>query len=688
MNELLEFHHQFTADIQGNADAMGLVTAEAFFEKVADLLSEAGEIDEANRSYYEAKNSGQQLQVDGYGGDPSENSNILSLILCDFVPNEEIRVLNRMHIERLQNRIYRFLIASTNPGFREKLEETSSAFGLTDLISTRWSSIEKIKLVIATNGNFSARTDAEAIDPVDGKPITLSVWDLKRLKQFMDQGQARADLKIDFQHDFGGGIPLLKAFGGEGSLESYLAVIPGKQLAAIYDKWGPRLLEANVRSFLQARGKVNQGIRNTIRDEPEMFFSYNNGLSATADEIEIEKTDSGLELIRANNLQIVNGGQTTASLHAAKKLFEEQLENIHVQMKLTIVPDNQSEDAVPQISEYANSQNKVNAADFFANHPLHIRTEELSRQLLAPAGEDGYRETKWFYERARGQYADERGRRSPAERKKFDAEFPRKQFFTKTDLSKYVNTFECIPHIVSRGAQKNFSEFAKNISRKWGKDGSVFDKLWYKRLVAKNIIFKAMEKLVSNADWYEGGYRANIVTYGIAKVVYDTNKSGKTIDLDLVWRNQTVTPELKAMLLVAGEASQRIINNPPSGIRNISEWAKKEICWTWLSENEVCYPNRTGRAIISLDAEKDRTKDEKSEAALDQSVNSELEVHALGSQIWKSACDWARERESLSPKELGILETCSAIPRKMPSGKQCVIAMAALQKLKNEGFSD
>ena len=171
MTELLEFHHQLIADIQGDADAMGLVTAEAFFEKVADLLSEAGEVDEADRAYYEGKYSVHQMQVDGYGGDPSDNSGVLTLIICDFGLSEEIRVLNRPHVERLQNRLFRFLVSSMKPDFKSQLEETSPGFGLADLISTRWNMIEKVKLVVATNGNFSARSDAEPLDPIDGKPI-------------------------------------------------------------------------------------------------------------------------------------------------------------------------------------------------------------------------------------------------------------------------------------------------------------------------------------------------------------------------------------------------------------------------------------------------------------------------------------------------------------------------------------
>jgi hypothetical protein len=686
MDELKDFHQQLIADVQGDADVMGLVTVEAFFEKAAELLSEAGEIDEANRAYFEGKYSSHQLQVDGYGGDPAENSEVLTLILCDFALSDDVRVVNKGYIERLQKKLYRFLTLSLNANFREGLEETSAGFGLADLICTRWKIIEKIKLIIVTNGNFSARSDAENLDALDGKRITLSVWDLKRLKQFMEQGQARADLVIDFENDFGGGIPLLRASGVDGALESYLAVIPGEQLAAIYEKWGPRLLEANVRSFLQARGKVNQGIRNTIRDEPQMFFSYNNGLSATADGIELKQSKIGLELVRADNLQIVNGGQTTASLHAARKTLEEQLDQIHVQMKLTIVPRSQSEEVVPRISEYANSQNKVNAADFFANHPFHIRIEELSRRILAPAGDGGYRETKWFYERARGQYADEKGRRTQTEKKKFDAEFPRSQFFTKTDLAKYENTIDGLPHMVSRGAQKNFSEFAKNIGKRWGKDGSGFDELWFKRLVAKTILFRAMEKLVSNADWYEGGYRANIVTYGIAKVCFDASQHEKVIDFDLIWKSQKISQVLESALLSAAEVAQTVINHPPQGVRNSSEWAKKEICWKWLSERDIDYPSKIDRAIISTDSAKNRVKEAKSDAVLDKNVHAEIEVHRLGNQFWISARNWARERGALNPKEQGVLDTCAAIPRKMPSEKQCIVALSALKKLKDEGF--
>ncbi|WP_457650374.1 AIPR family protein [Profundibacter sp.] len=686
MTGLEEFHHQLIADIQGDADVLGLVTVEAFFEKVGELLTEAGEIDGANRAYFEGSYSRGNLQIDGYGGDPRDGDGVLSLILCDFSLSDTVRLVYKDNLQSLLNRIFRFLKASLERDFRERLEETSAGFGVADLIATTWKDVEKVKLIIVSNADSRTQADAAKVKDLDGKPVTLSVWDLKRLKKFMEQGQTRASLVVDFEKDFGSAIPLLAASGGASSLESYLAVIPGKQLSAIYDKWGPRLLEANVRSFLQARGKVNRGIRDTIRDEPHMFFSYNNGLSVTADAIEVRQTDIGLYLIRADNLQIVNGGQTTASLYAARKLFADELEQVHVQMKLTIVPPELSEKVVPKISEYANSQNKVNAADFFSNHPFHIRTEELSRRVLAPAGREGYRETKWFYERARGQYADERGRRTPAERKKFDAEYPRPQFLTKTDMAKYENTWSCLPHIVSLGAQKNFTEFAKHIGKRWGADGAAFDQLWFKRMIAKAIVFRGTEKLVSAAEWYEGGYRANIVTYSIAKIVHDAEKREMLIDLDSIWRYQEIPTDLKAALLIAGAEAQDVITHPPEGVRNFGEWAKKQACWKWLSERNLQFPDGFDSILISPDLANETVLDARADTALETSVESEIEVYRLGAEFWAEARNWARERGLLSPRENGILETCAAIPVKMPTEKQCTIAMAALAKISEAGF--
>lgn len=686
MSDLDEFHRQIIADVQGDADALGRINATAFFEITGEYLTEAGEIDSASWSYFEGKASSSTLQVHGYGGDPRDAEGILSLIICDFEITPETRTVNFDYVKRLFKRLVDFLTQARKASFRAGLEESSAGFGLADMISATWSEIDKIKLILVTNAEFRAKSDGVPAGSIDQKPVTYSVWDLKRLARYVEQGLTRQSSEVDFVKDFGGPVPVLRASSGGAALETYIAVIPGHQLASIYDRWGPRLLESNVRSFLQARGAVNRGIRDTIAKKPEMFLAYNNGLSATADSVDIEESPKGLMLKKAENLQIVNGGQTTASIHAARKGAAEQLNQVFVQMKLSIVPSELSDEVVPLISQFANSQNKVAAADFFANHPFHIRIEGFSRRLLVPAGADGYRETKWFYERARGQFADERGRRTIAERKIFDAEYPRSQFLSKTDLAKYENTWSELPHEVSKGAQKNFTEFAKAIGNRWGKDGSSFDEVWFRRLIAKAIIFRRTENLVSSAQWYQGGYRANIVTYAIAKLVHDAEKRGRSVNLEAVWRQQATSEPLEEALMVAAEDAQSVILSPPTGIRNLSEWAKKQGCWKVLADRQLEYPDTLDDALVARDEAAAVVRDARADRAMAASVSAEVRVHQLGPQFWNEVVRWARQNRRMSPTDIGILETCAAIPRRMPNDRQCKFALAILEKLVDGGF--
>ncbi|WP_306751531.1 AIPR family protein [Paracoccus actinidiae] len=686
MSELEEFHQNLIADVQGDADATGSYIQEAFFEKVGEILNEAGEIEECDYCHFEGKRGKVTLQITGYSGDPRDTGGELGLILTDFQITSDVRRTDGKHLKGQFAKLVEFLRHARREDFLDELEETSNAAQLAELIQVRWSVIEKIKLIYVTNSDSRAKVDAKPAGTIDGKTVTYSSWDLKRLQAYIEQGRAREDLTIDFAEDFGGGIPVLKASGADTALESYIAVIPGAQLAQLYDRWGARLLEANVRSFLQARGKVNKGIRETIIKEPHMFLAYNNGLSATAEKVVLKRTDDGLVITSADNLQIVNGGQTTASIHAARKLAGEGLKDIFVQMKLNVVPQVLAATVVPLISEFANSQNKVNAADFFANHPFHIRIEELSRKLLAPAGSEGYRETKWFYERARGQFADERSKKTPAQRSKWDAEFPKSQFFTKTDLAKFENSWNGRPHDVSKGAQKNFAEFAKVIEKVWVRSGARVDEVWFRHLIAKAIIFRRLEKLVSAQEWYEGGYRANIVTYAIAKVANDAEAADKAVDLGRVWRMQTVPTALEEALLVAAAEAQAIITAPPDGIRNMSEWAKKQACWERFRKTKLNYSEDFEGMLIA--AEEARSEDDaiKDDAELTKSVENQARVFELGAKFWQQARDWGRLHKLLSPMEYQVLDTCAKIPTRIPTENQTAFAIKILAKLEGSGF--
>lgn len=401
MSDLEEYHCQLMADIRKDADVSGVMTVEAFFEKVKDRLTEAGELETADRAFYEFGEGKQSLRIDGYGGDPRDGDGVLSLIICDFHDTDEPQTFAAAALPSLFNPLVRYLQAARKSEFRDGLNEISPGFQVSDTIATTWPQITKIKLIAVSNRLYDGRSDADSAGTLDGIPVTRNVWDLARPERWGRSGQIE-DRTIDFANDFGGAISALKASRESEQLESYLAVIPGLQLAATYDKWGARLLESNVRSFLQARAATNKGIARTIRETPDLFFSYNNGISATADAVVVSTDEDGLKINAITNLQIVNGGQTTGSVHAALKSAKENLADAFVQMKLTVVPSETSEDIVPKISEYANTQNKVNAADFFSNHPFHIRMEEFSRRIIAPKAEGSRHETKWFYGRARG----------------------------------------------------------------------------------------------------------------------------------------------------------------------------------------------------------------------------------------------------------------------------------------------
>lgn len=686
MSELHEYHQNLMADIRREADASGVLMVEAFFDRMTERLTEAGELEVADRAFYQSGEGGQKLRIDGYAGDPRDSEGVLGLIVCDFVDSDEVRTFGKGDVPPILNPLIRFLKKARTEEFRDALNEVSPAFQVSDLIIATWSQVTKVKLILVSNRQYIGRDDTVKLADLGDVPITWSVWDLARFERFDRSGQAREDMVIDFANDFGAPLPALKASQTGAALESYLMIVPGQQLAEIYDRWGARLLEANVRSFLQARAKTNKGIQKTVKEEPELFFPYNNGLSATADEVTCVRTNDGLAVASISNLQIVNGAQTTGSIHAGLKSAREQLSQVFVQMKLTVVPPDRSEDIVPKISEYANTQNKVNAADFFSNHPFHIRIEQFSRSVIFTAREGERHDSKWFYERSRGQFINARGRLTPAQQKKFDLEFPKAQLFSKTDLAKFEYSAAGYPHVVSKGAQKNFAEFAKEIGEAWSKSDAKYDELWYRRLIAKAIIFRKLETEVPKQPWYEGGYRANIVTYAMAKVFRDANGEKQVLDLDAIWRRQSVPEALQRALLLAAAEAHDVITRPPPGVRNMSEWAKQQACWNGLKGRKLDYDEDFDSCLTLVETARSTRRAARATEVMTEGINAQTEAVSLGAGFWNTVMDWGRSERKLTPKDMQILQICASMPRRIPTDFQAKHAMDLLARLKDQGF--
>jgi hypothetical protein len=681
-----EFHHELFQDVISSADTGGHYVEDAFFDYFCEYLIDAGELETGDRVQYLGPRG---LRVDGYGGDPLNAEGVLSLIVTDFSQSPDVTTLTASDMDAIFSRLFNFLSRTRDASFRNGLEETSPVFGLADLIAQRWPGILKVRLFLVSNRVLSSRVDGRDAGELAGVPVTYSVWDLSRLHRFRTAGSGREDILIDLANDFGGPIPALSAQVSDADYEAYMLVVPGVQLAAIYDRWGPRLLERNVRVFLQARGSVNKGIRNTIDNEPDMFFAYNNGVTATAEAVETQRDGDGLAVTLLRNFQIVNGGQTTASIHAAGRRKSVDLSSVFVQMKLCVVDRTQAMDVVPRISEYANSQNRINAADFFANHPFHVRMQDFSRRIFAPSPDGTFRESKWFYERARGQYQDARALLSNAQKRRFDLEYLRTQLISKTDLAKVLNAWSGHPDIVSRGSQKNFGEFARGIGTEWTDHPDTFNETYYRHAIAMAIVFRETERLVSEQDWYQGGgIRSRVVPYAIAKLAHDAEARGGYIDFERIWRAQALPDDLRLALTVVSKAVHDVIVDSAAENPNPLEWAKQPACWSRVRTLGVDWPAGWLDTLLTSVQERERRRAGVKDQRVLNGIEAQTVVVGAGGEFWRRAKEYGATRELLTPTEASILDVAASVPVRIPSERQSLRAIATLRKLHGEGFQE
>lgn len=619
-----------------DSEEAGEFRVDQFTQTMAEYLIEAGEIDDINICYFKTRG----MRINGYN--ISQDEDCLDLFITIFNQQFPLVSVTKTQCDAAFKQAETILRKGLT-GYHKSLEESSEVFDAFQRIYEIKNQLTRCRIYLLTDGLVKQETFVS--DNVDGISTSMSVWDVRRVYRFASSGKKFEPIEIDFLQEYGDLIPCLSLSDPDSDYEGYLAVIPGEILAGIYDKYGPRLLERNVRSFLQARGKVNKGIRSTILENPHRFFAYNNGITATAELIEF-KNENGLKISRVRNLQIVNGGQTTASLYHTAVKDKADLSGIFVQAKLSVIPEKYIEEIVPLISRYANSQNKVNDADFFANDPLHVDIEELSRTVWTPTTGGAGRATRWFYERARGQYMDAKSReRTPARKKQFETLSPSRQKFTKTDLSKYENTWMQLPHIVSLGAQKNFNHFSIQLKER----GKVkVDKEYFEHLIAKAILFKRADKIVRDQKY--GAYKANIVTYTLAWLSHHTSQR---IDLDRIWGEQDITPALREAIKDTSVFVQEAITNPPDN-RNITEWCKRKDCWERIREKNGAISKNLASELIDVGKAAAKGPDRGINAPNDDDLKIISQVNAVPADQWFQIAKWAKETNNLQPWQRGL----------------------------------
>ena len=650
-NSVESFSENLRQDVLALADLeeQDLMLADSFTQIVFEMLSDAGEFEDPLVCYHRARG----MEISGYGVDEDEGRVDLFLsIHTNATPPETV---TRQQVDVAFRRLRSFLAWCLRRGYVE-LEESSPVFDMAAHIHGLGENLTQVRLCVITDGRTTVET--LPLDRLGDVPITSSLWDVVRLHRLSTSGRQRETISIDLNERFGEPLPCLQADNTQEGYRAFLTLVPGHMLRSIYSDFGSRLLERNVRSFLQARGKVNRGIRDTISSKPDRFLAYNNGITLTAESVVLCEIEGGRAITKLDGLQIVNGGQTTASLLATNR-GRADLSQVYVAAKLIeIEAGDVHDELVRNVSRYANSQNRISEADFSANDPFHVKIEELSRTTWAPAVGGIQRQTKWFYERARGQYQDARSSETtPARRRAFSAENPTGQRFTKTDLAKFENTWEQLPHIVSKGAQKNFSD---HVIRLEGRDQMVADRDYFERLVSKAILFRSAERIIQRQNF--GGYRANIVSYTIALISHATSQR---INLDRIWKEQTLTDNLELAIAELSHEVHRIIINPPSA-RNITEWCKSERCWETVRTSASREPlGHIGGELLDAAATREEQKRATSNLSPEFVRNLERLVNVRPGG-WKLLADWGAETNSIDP---GQRQLAIQIGRAMERGR-------------------
>jgi hypothetical protein len=680
-----EFRKDFLETVKARAAADHNFTLSAFVDSCVDILIEAGELADFQPSHFRGFGRRQRsLWIDGYAFDEADGS--IRLLVADWHGGDSAGTLTLTDARAIFGRLRAFIDDARAGHIHEMIDMSSEVADLARMLYDR-RAVTRFRLYLVTDALLSERVRAWPEEHIADVAAEFHIWDVARLERVSQSQTGREELDVNFEEYQRGGIPCLQAGLNSEDYKAYLCVLPGRVVGELYTRYGRRLLEGNVRSFLSIKGKINKGLKTSLQNEPEMFFAYNNGIAATATTVEITEGRLGLFIKRARDLQIVNGGQTTVSLaNALADPSATDLERAFVQMKLSVVPSQTAGDVIPLIAKYANSQNRVSDADFFSNHDFHRRMEQISRRLWAPAIVGAQHETHWFYERTRGQFQQEQARMLRSERVRFLAKNPRRQLITKTDLAKTENTFRELPHVVSLGAQKNFLVFARWVSDEWDKNNANFNDEYFRRAIVKTLLFRTVERLVSDQEWYQGGYRANIVTYTLAKLAALMRSRGSTLDYEEYWSKQQVSVAMERQLALIAKHVFDVLVSPPSSIQNVTEWAKKEACWSRVESTPMTLFREVLNSLISTDVDRNRRGEARGAQKELNRISAQIEVVQLGSAYWSELLEWGRTRRTLNGEQERLLELASRLPGLLPTERQSLKLLNIRNVLVEEGF--
>ena len=700
--ELFEYRSEFIDELRFNAEHDGSEPESQFINWMLEKLEDIGELNDPYPVSIVMKGRrGRKMAFDAYAYDEADNSLIL---ISSYFSNtrDNAPTLTNTQIEDMYKHMVNFVDEAVNGHMSDYCDDSDDAITIAKEIAkkigtgTLNTEINRFKFYIISDAVRSTQVKSIERENFLDRPVEICLWTIDRIFQTFASNSSEI-IKINTADFNCPGIPCLKAdIGQNADYDAYLGIVPGQFLADIYLKYGSKLLQGNVRAFLSVRGKVNKGIRDTIMNRPRNFFTYNNGIAVVARSVTFSK--DGSKIISFSDPQIINGGQTTASLANAviKKEDKNGMGAIFVPMKLTVlnVEDEMTEEQTERyneitktISQCANSQNAVSEADFFSNHPFHVLMENLSHKVMAPPVDGKPYQTIWFYERSRGKWEQEQMKMSPAERKRFGEMNPKTQVIKKEKLAKCLNAVRMNPHQVCQSSAINFSKFATYIEDLYTTSRDSINEEFFKKGVCSVILFDQLDKIIGKADWYpKGGNKAQIVPYTIAKL-FTLLPKGMDIDWCSIWQKQRITPEMAEELERLAYFTHKHLEKEAKG-GLVRSMCRVEATWSNFRKVPYELSDNFLKSLVSSEIRKSDEASAKRAHKFNSEIDASIEIFSLGTDYWMNVYNELLKESVLSFGELEFIKGIANYIKRtsLPSAAQCKRLIRIINKAEDKGY--
>ena len=633
ISELLNYRQDLLEECQ---DDEKFISESDFLIKTIPFLNDAKLLDseDYNDSYQYGK--ADNIKVNGYV--LNESGERLQIFIVDEssidvgVQQDDLLISQKSYYDQQFNKAIKFVNKSIKKHLNDDIQESSPAKPLMNFLASSegLEQIDVIEIFLISAAITVEKRGAEPQpkkiefddDSIDvkytkGKDVkSKSIGVFKRLidlnfiyNVLISQGN-REVLTVNFETLYPQAIHLIKA-ADEENFESYLCVLPATLIAELYRKYSTRILEKNVRSFLQFKG-VNQGIKETIKKTPELFIAFNNGMTITAVDSELKEENGQYVLKSLTDFQIVNGGQTTASIYFSKKEGLD-VSKVRVMAKINVAKNTDEEklnEFISQISIYSNAQSKVSSADLRSRNEQLIKLKAVSESTLSPTGK------KWFFERFKGEF-NTLLRKNPAAKTRINNEYPKERRFSKEELAKYYMSWGDQPHLVKKGGEKIFRLFIETLSGVEKKKALIVDRDFFEETIAKIMLFRALEKQYGAGKNSLGQLRSAVVPYAIAIIYKYSNsiKAGSTFDLGKVWKQEVFDESFLNMTYSLMDLMNNLIKKYALS-DDLGEYSKKAELWEAISNSseikqfiaEDIFKNAISKLLISKEDKKGAEK--------------------------------------------------------------------------------